>query len=452
MKKWRNWLSAILLTAIFAAGFTAGQSTVKAEPMPYDRSDNVSPEELVPRVGASRTTTVSPNAWKKINGICYNGSGKVIPGAITRGIDVSEWQGKIDWQKVKNSDVDFAFVRISYGSGYLDKTYDYNMQEAELAGVPVGTYVYSLATSTTMALKEAQLAIEKMKGKKVSYPVVFDLEDAGTMGKLSKSMVSKIALTFCDEIRQAGYTPMLYMNLNWYNNHVDWSLLEGSGLDVWVASFGDTINAPDNSKYTYTIWQSTAGDTIPGMNTTKKLIDGIPPENNVDVNFGFVDYTTKIAPRWEPKAGYIPSTQPLYPDETVKNGLITENGKTYYYVNGTMYTGWRKISGKYYFFSKIAGYMLKSKLVKVDGSIYYVDKNGARVSNKFLTKSNKTYYFGSNGKAYKGWHTINGKKYYFYKGEGPNAGVRAENITLTSSTGVVSVFNKNGVCTKQYRK
>ena len=329
MKKWRNWLSAILLTAIFAAGFTAGQSTVKAEPMPYDRSDNVSPEELVPRVGASRTTTVSPNAWKKINGICYNGSGKVIPGAITRGIDVSEWQGKIDWQKVKNSDVDFAFVRISYGSGYLDKTYDYNMQEAELAGVPVGTYVYSLATSTTMALKEAQLAIEKMKGKKVSYPVVFDLEDAGTMGTLSKSMVSKIALTFCDEIRKAGYTPMLYMNLNWYNNHVDWSLLEGSGLDVWVASFGDTINAPDNSKYTYTIWQSTAGDTIPGMNTTKKLIDGIPPENNVDVNFGFVDYTTKIAPRWEPKAGYIPSTQPLYPDETVKNGLITENGKTY---------------------------------------------------------------------------------------------------------------------------
>lgn len=393
------------------------------------------------------------------------------------------------------------------------------MREAELAGVPVGTYVYSLATNTTMALKEAQLAIEKMRGKKVSYPVVFDLEDEKTLGKLSKTMISKIALTFCDEIRKAGYTPMLYMNLNWYNNHVDWGLLENSGFDVWIASFGDTINAPDNSKYKYTIWQSTAGDEVPGMNPTKKLIDGIPAENNVDVDFGFTDYTLKIAPRWEPQASYVPAIQPLYPDETIKNGLITENGKTYYYKNGTMITGWRKISGKYYYFSNITGYMLKSKLLKLDEGIYYVDSKGVRVANKLLTKSkntyyfgkdgkaitglqklngkyyyfdtekgymcknyrlvtekgtiyyfgsdgvrvkstfvtvsengkSKTYYFGSNGQGYKGWHTINGKKYYFYK-TGANAGVRAESVTLTSSKGIVSVFNKYGVCTKQYKK
>lgn len=520
MKKWKNWLSALLLTAVVGVGLTAGQATVSAESRPYDRSGNVAPEELVPNVGASSSASkVSKNAWKKVNGVCYNGSGKAIPGAITRGIDVSEWQGKIDWQKVKGSDVDFAFVRICYGLSHLDTYYEYNMQQAELAGVPVGTYVYSLATTTTTALKEAQYAIQQMKGKKVAYPVVFDLEDA-TMGKLPKATVSKIALTFCDEVRKAGYTPMLYMNLDWYNNHVDWSLLSGSGLDVWIASYGDTISAPDSSKYTYTIWQCTDGNTEVGLNSTKGLVAGIPTTNTVDMNFGFVDYTVKVVPRWEPQSGYVPATQPLYPDTTLKKGLVTENGKTYYYVNGTKYTGWRRISGKYYYFSAVNGAMLKSKLFKVNGDIYYVDSKGVRATKKLVTKSkkkyyfgsdgkavkgsyklngkyyyfdatsaymrtnyklvtakgtiyyygsdgvrvkstfvtikennkNRTYYFGSNGKAYKGWHTIKGKKYYFYQGTGANAGVRAQSITLTDSKGTVSVFNKYGVCTKQYKK
>lgn len=520
MKKWKNWLSALLVAAVAGCGLTAGLTTVRAELMPYDRRDNVAPEELVPNVGASDAKKkVSKNAWKKINGVCYNGSGKAIPGAITRGIDVSEWQGKIDWSKVKTSDVDFAFVRISYGLNHLDTYFEYNMQQAELAGVPIGTYVYSLATNTTTALREAQYAIQQMKGKKVSYPVVFDLEDS-SMGKLPKSSVSKIALTFCDEVRKAGYTPMLYMNLDWYNNHVDWNLLAESGLDVWIASYGDTIDAPDRNKYAYTIWQCTDGNEEVGLNPTKGLVAGIPASDNVDMNFGFLDYTKKVVPRWEPRTGYIPAAQPLYPDTTVKKGLVTENGKTYYYKNGEKVTGWRKISGKYYYFSASNGAMLKSKLVKVNGEVYYVDKKGVRVKNKLVTKSKKkyyfgsdgkavkgscklngkyyyfdtqnaymctnhklmtakgviyyygsngvrvkntfvtikennkkkTYYFGSNGKAYKGWHTINGKKYYFYKGNGANAGVRAQSVTLTDSKGMVSVFNKYGVCKKQYRK
>ena len=94
-----------------------------------------------------------------------------------------------------------------------------------------------------------------MQGYKISYPVAFDLEDEATMGKLAPKEISKLALTFCDEIRKAGYTPILYMNLNWYNNYIDWSVLEGSGLEVWIASYGDTILAPDTSKYQYTIWQ-----------------------------------------------------------------------------------------------------------------------------------------------------------------------------------------------------
>ena len=214
-------------------------SSVFANPH-YDRRDTVAEEEFIYSARTSGTESsrkkVNSKAWKKINGVCYNGSGEIIPGAITRGMDVSEWQGNIDWKQVKKSDIDFAFVRISYGLTHEDYTYDENMTNAELAGVPTGTYVYSTALSTTTALKEAQLAISKMQGYKVSYPVVYDLEDAKA-SKLSAKTVSEMALTFCNEVRRAGYYPMVYCNTNWYDNYIDWSLL--SGVDVWIARYGD---------------------------------------------------------------------------------------------------------------------------------------------------------------------------------------------------------------------
>ena len=235
------------ITCLMAATITVGlyASPVMANPH-YDRRDTVAEEEMVPAAGSAAAdkgrSKVNAKAWKKINGVCYNGSGKVIPGAITRGIDVSEWQGNIDWTKVKKSDIDFAFVRISYGLNHYDYTYESNMIKAEQAGVPVGTYVYSTALSAETALKEAQYAIEKMQGYKVSYPVVFDLEYAKA-SNLSPKKVSQMALVFCNEVRKAGYYPMVYCNTNWYDNYIDWSLL--SGIDVWIARYGDTIQAPD---------------------------------------------------------------------------------------------------------------------------------------------------------------------------------------------------------------
>ena len=85
----------------------------------------------------------------------------------------------------------------------MDKTYAYNMREANAVGMPVGTYVYSTATTKEQALKEAQLVIEKMRGYKVSYPVVFDLEYS-KMGELTPSKISELALTFCNEVKRAG--------------------------------------------------------------------------------------------------------------------------------------------------------------------------------------------------------------------------------------------------------
>ena len=96
------------------------------------------------------------------------------------------------------------------------------------------------------------------------------------------------------------------------------------------------------------------------------------------------------------------------------------------------------------------------RIVDTKGNICYYGADGARYTDGFhKVKSNgktKTYYFSKSGIAKKGWATIDGKKYYFYKGTSANSGTRAENITLTSSKNVVSVFDKNGVCIKQYKK
>lgn len=401
----------------------------------------------------------------------------------------------------------------------LIKTYDYNMEQAELAGVPVGTYIYSTATTTAGALKEAQLAIHKMQGYKVSYPVVFDLEYEKAQS-LSPKKISQMALTFCNEVRKAGYYPMVYCNTYWYNNFIDWSLL--SGIDVWIARYGDKIQAPDADLYSYTIWQATDGNTENGLNRTSGLISGIPAGNDVDVNFGYVDYTKKITPRWKSKSDYVAASKPDTGSEstTVKNGWEENGEEVYYYINGKKVTGWRTIEGKTYYFDTKTGLMQKSKLISEDGKFYYVDKNGAKVSNKweeyegktyyftadgtaakgmkqmdgkyywfhinkaYLYKNTRfvrgngdiyyagsdgacytngmhkvtengvthTYYFQKNGKAYKGWLTYKGKKYYFYKGTSKLSGTRAENITLTSAQKVVSVFDAQGVCIKQYKK
>lgn len=526
MRKWKKWLAV----ALAAASMTGSplSFTDKVQAAPYTRWGTVAEEERVPAAYAKENERAKerkeadPKAWRRINGICYNGSGEEIPGAVTRGIDVSEWQDRINWMQVKGSDVDFAFVRLSYGVKKLDKFYDYNMEQAELAGLPVGTYVYSLATTTEQALAEAQYAIEAMDGRLVSYPVVFDLEYS-EMQKLTRRQVSILARTFCEEVRRAGYHPMVYTNTNWYDTEVDWSLLEG--YDVWLARYGDRIQAPSHADYKYGIWQCTDGDGGGTLNPTKGLIHGIDKGNNVDMNFGFIDYTKVVTPRKNTAPDYVPSRHPetdLDGDPWgSKAGWQTKDGKTYYSdANGKKVSGWNKIEGNYYYFDTKTNALHKEELITTGNNLYYVDEDGVRVIGDWVTHKGKTYYmsakggvalkgqkkigdkyyrfnktsgimyknrrvldsrgdiyyYGSDGaryengfykiaikgtektfyfrdgKAHKGWLTLDGKKYYFYKGTALTSGTRAENITLTDSRKIVSVFDKKGVCIKQYQK
>lgn len=391
---------------------------------------------------------LNEKSWKKIDGVCYNGNGEAIPKAITRGIDVSSWQGDIDWKKVKADNVDFAFVRASYGSSMLDEKFAQNMKDAAAAGMPAGVYVFSTALTESQALEEAQLAIRQMKGYKVSYPVVIDLEYS-SMTRLSKDKVGRIALAFCNEIKKAGYYPMVYCNAWWYRDIIDWSYLKN--IDVWIAQYGDRIMPPSTEDYKYTIWQGTDG--LSGLSSTKGLIDGISKYNVVDVNFGFVDYTKIITPREKPLSNYKPATEP---DLTInlkvggvdssgepipEKGWQTKNGRTYYYRDFEKVSGWQKIDGKYYYFNTSQKYLYKDKLL-ISGkkNVCYVDKNGVRVTSQWVVWKGKRYYIDKNGYALKGFKTVDGVQYYFNQ----TYGYTYRNKKLTSTSGNIYFAKTDG--------
>jgi GH25 family lysozyme M1 (1,4-beta-N-acetylmuramidase) len=126
--------------------------------------------------------------------------------AFFRGIDVSKWNGSIDFTKVKNSGYDFVIIRAGYGkvASQKDENFETNYKNAKSAGLNVGAYWYSYATTTNEAKVEAKLFIECLKGKSFEYPVYVDIEEQKTL-KAGKTNVTNIINAFCLELENAGY-------------------------------------------------------------------------------------------------------------------------------------------------------------------------------------------------------------------------------------------------------
>lgn len=375
----------------------------------------------------AQETQAASKTWNKVNGVCYNGKGKKIPNAITRGIDVSSWQGTINWAQVAKSNVDFAFIRVGHAYGTTlttDSCFTANMSGATAAGIPVGVYYYSGARTKAQAVKEAKYVIKKIQGYKISYPVVFDLEADALLKGLSDTDRANIAMAFCNEVKKAGYYPMLYCNTYWYNNYINTSIV--AGVDKWMAAYGDSkkslgISAP------HTIWQATDGNTANGLRSTKGLISGVPVYNTIDINFGYVDYTKKITPRTKAKSGYSTSATAPTANAAAKTGWKDSGSKWYYYKNGKKVKGWLTLStGKYYLNKK--GVMLKG-WQKINGSWYFFEKSGKNAGamrKGWLTEGRQTYYLKNNGKMARGRYTVKGRTYYFSpkKASGYSEGAR----------------------------
>ncbi|MDM8270468.1 glycoside hydrolase family 25 protein [Thermophilibacter provencensis] len=209
------------------------------------------------------------------------------------GIDVSVWQHDIDWAKVKQTGlVDFVIIRAGWGYNLTsqdDAEFLDNVKGCIENDIPFGIYLYSYAYDTSTALDEAEHVLRLLETAgltpdQVAYPIYYDLETqdpktgrpAGQDGEgnyhvLSNDQVEQVAATFCSAIREAGYTPGIYSNLNWWTNY-----LTGPGFDAWhkwVAQYNLTCSYQGE----YDIWQCMCNGRI----------DGIPA--NVDINFDYVD-------------------------------------------------------------------------------------------------------------------------------------------------------------------
>lgn len=198
-----------------------------------------------------------------------------------KGIDVSKYQGDIDWEAVASDGVEYAFVRLGlrgYESGklVLDEYFDKNMQGANAAGIKTGVYFFTQAVTVAEAVEEAQYVLENITGYDVSYPVVFDVEmivnGNGRANDLSQEERTDIAIAFCEAIKEAGYTPMIYGNVKCFTKLLDMTRL--NDYEKWYAFYDDYMYMP----YEVGIWQYTEKGRVAGINAS------------VDLNISYKEY------------------------------------------------------------------------------------------------------------------------------------------------------------------
>ena len=202
-----------------------------------------------------------------------------------KGIDVSAWQNKIsvaNFKKAKASGINYVILRVGYTgssskSPTIDSVFENNYANAISAGLPVGIYYYSLATSTAMAEKEANFVVKKLKGKNITYPVYIDMEDDTYQRKCSKATLASVCNTFCNIVKNAGYIPGVYASLDWFNNRIGNITAEHT---KWVAQYYKKCQY----KGAYDMWQYTSSEAVSGI------------ANKTDVSWCYKDFTKEAKP------------------------------------------------------------------------------------------------------------------------------------------------------------
>lgn len=220
-----------------------------------------------------------------------------MPDITRKGIDVSEWQWDIDWEKVKASGVEFAIIRCGYGENQTDQDdakFLRNVTECERLDIPYGVYIYSYATDTASAADEADHVLRLIKGHDLSYPVYFDMEDNSTLPY--KANFGAIASAFCSKISAAGYPVGVYANLNWWNNYLTSSVFDN--WYRWVAQYYTTCQYQKE----YAMWQYSSSGSVSGINghVDMNYLIGYPDDhgrnNNAEISEGTYAISSKADP------------------------------------------------------------------------------------------------------------------------------------------------------------
>ena len=216
-----------------------------------------------------------------IGGVMYTfgGDGALSQSSGNRGIDVSKYQGNIDWGAVAASGINFAIIRVGYrgsSSGALvqDPYFKKNISGATKAGIKVGLYFFTQAVNEAEAVEEASMAMSLASGYKVTYPIFIDTESASNAraNGLSKSARTAVVKAFCQTVRNGGYKAGVYASKSWYANQLNASAL--NGYCIWVAQYNSSCTYSGK----YDMWQYSSKGSVSGI------------KGNVDMNISYTGY------------------------------------------------------------------------------------------------------------------------------------------------------------------
>lgn len=256
--------------------------------------------------------------------------------SVYKGIDVSKWQGRINWSLVKSDGIQFAMIRSTFGwgDGSKDFLFETNYENAKKVGIPVGTYHYSYARNPQEAVKEAEYCHSVIKGKCFEYPVAFDMEESG-VASLGKEKISQIARAFCEKMESYGYYVCIYANKHWLDNYFDDEIF--NKYDIWLAQWTEK---PTFDKV-YGIWQKSSRGKVAGIN------------GYVDLNEAYKHYPSIMKynglngfEKTEKKKSDNPTKKPV--KKAYKAGDLLTLKDENLYASATMTCESKTISGDYY--------------------------------------------------------------------------------------------------------
>ncbi len=248
---------------------------------------------------------------------------------LTMGIDVSKYQGTIDWKKVKESGVEFAMVRVGYrakstGEIFEDPTARYNMQEAQAAGIRLGAYFFSSAVTEEEARAEAAFTRDIVARYKITYPIAYNCEDFQSPDSrqygLDAAARTALACAFLDEIASAGYTPMFYASKGELEGNAQWNtdVLAGK-YKIWVAQYPEQPypqTAASSYSGTHAMWQYTSQGTVAGIS------------RKTDVNVAYFGYVKEAEAKDETPAETVTANPEVGIIFTEVNETVTAKQET----------------------------------------------------------------------------------------------------------------------------
>ena len=342
---------------------------------------------------------------RNANGNYVSSNGKEIPGALCRGVDVSEWNDTIDWNKVKADDISFAIIRcggtfMTSRKQYDDSQFERNVSECERLGIPYGVYFFSTAMNASDAKKEAEFTLNALKGHKPTMPIYYDLEWEDLASTSNRKMLAEISTVFCETIAAQGYEPGVYANTTWWENYLTDPCFDR--WTKWVAQYYSRCEYTG----TYDIWQCTSVATVKGIS------------GGVDLNFDFRGTWGQTGAWEKSSAGW----KYRNADGSYAKGSLIQIGGAIYTFDSNSYalTGWQQVGGDWYYF----------------------DKSTHAMRRGWLDDGGKWHWLDTaSGKMAKGWADVGGDWYYL----DPSTGVMKDG-TLFSDGKKTYIAKEGGLC------